>query len=261
MRLYGLNSEMQKFLSLKGKDKMDLKKIKILSTNKQERRQQIGVIVTTSLFILAFVVCYIKFGSELLAFISDADRFKAWLESYGHLGKIVFVAVRALQTVVKIIPAEPLEIGSGYAFGVWGGLLYCMLGTEIGSFIIVSITKLFGMKAVNLFVSEEKINSLGFLQNKEKLSISLFIIYLIPGTPKDVITYLIGVTDYNIWKFLLLTGVARIPSIITSTICGSLLGERNYWLSAGVFIGTAVLGLIGVKLYTVFEKKIAAKKA
>lgn len=261
MRLYGLNSEMQKFLSLKGKDKMDFKKIKILSTNKQERRQQIGVIVTTSLFILAFVVCYIKFGSELLAFISDADRFKAWLESYGHLGKIVFVAVRALQTVVKIIPAEPLEIGSGYAFGVWGGLLYCMLGTEIGSFIIVAITKLFGMKAVNLFVSEEKINSLGFLQNKEKLSISLFIIYLIPGTPKDVITYLIGVTDYNIWKFLLLTGVARIPSIITSTICGSLLGERNYWLSAGVFIGTAVLGLIGVKLYTVFEKKIAAKKA
>lgn len=240
---------------------MDLKKIKILSTNKQERRQQIGVIVTTSLFILAFVVCYIKFGSELLAFISDADRFKAWLESYGHLGKIVFVAVRALQTVVKIIPAEPLEIGSGYAFGVWGGLLYCMLGTEIGSFIIVAITKLFGMKAVNLFVSEEKINSLGFLQNKEKLSISLFIIYLIPGTPKDVITYLIGVTDYNIWKFLLLTGVARIPSIITSTICGSLLGERNYWLSAGVFIGTAVIGLIGVKLYTVFEKKIAAKKA
>lgn len=240
---------------------MDFKKIKILSTNKQERRQQIGVIITTSLFILAFVVCYIKFGSELLAFISDADRFKAWLESYGHLGKIVFVAVRALQTVVKIIPAEPLEIGSGYAFGVWGGLLYCMLGTEIGSFIIVAITKLFGMKAVNLFVSEEKINSLGFLQNKEKLSISLFIIYLIPGTPKDVITYLIGVTDYNIWKFLLLTGVARIPSIITSTICGSLLGERNYWLSAGVFIGTAVLGLIGVKLYTVFEKKIAAKKA
>ncbi|MBR2417550.1 MAG: TVP38/TMEM64 family protein [Clostridia bacterium] len=240
---------------------MDLKKIKILSTNKQERRQQIGVIVTTSLLILAFVVCYIKFGSELLAFISDADRFKAWLESYGHLGKIVFVAVRALQTVVKIIPAEPLEIGSGYAFGVWGGLLYCMLGTEIGSFIIVAITKLFGMKAVNLFVSEEKINSLSFLQNKEKLSISLFIIYLIPGTPKDVITYLIGVTDYNIWKFLLLTGVARIPSIITSTICGSLLGERNYWLSAGVFIGTAVLGLIGVKLYTVFEKKIAAKKA
>lgn len=240
---------------------MKSKKIKILSDNKQERRQQIGVIITTGIFIAIFIGCYIKFGSELLAFVSDADRFKAWLHSYGSLGKIIFVALRALQTVVKIIPAEPLEIGSGYAFGVWGGLLYCMLGTEIGSFIIVAITKIFGMKAVNLFVSEEKINSLGFLQNKEKLSASLFIIYLIPGTPKDVITYLIGVTDYNIWKFLLLTGIARIPSIITSTICGAALGEKNYLLSVGVFVGTAVLGLIGVKLYTIFEKKITAKKA
>lgn len=238
---------------------MDIKKIKILSDNKQERRQQIAVIITTSMLIIAFVVCYIVFGSELLEFVKDADRFKDWLDSYGNMGKIIFVVVRAIQTVVKIIPAEPLEIGSGYAFGTWGGLLYCMLGTEIGSFIIVAITKIFGMKAVNLFVSEEKINSLGFLQNKEKLSVSLFIIYLIPGTPKDIITYLIGVTDYNIWKFLLLTGVARIPSIITSTICGAALGERNYALSIGVFVGTAILGLIGVRLYSKFEKKI--KKA
>lgn len=240
---------------------MDVKKIKFLSANKQERRQQIGVIITISLCILAFVVCYIKFGSELLTFVSDADRFKAWLDSYGNLGKIIFVGVRALQTVVKIIPAEPLEIGSGYAYGIWGGLFYCMLGTEIGSLIIIAITKLFGMRAVNLFVSEEKIKSLTFLQNKEKLTVSLFIIYLIPGTPKDIITYLMGVTDYNIWKFLLLTGLARIPSIITSTVCGAALGEKNYWLSAGVFIGTAILGLIGVKLYTIFEKKITAKKA
>lgn len=240
---------------------MDVKKIKFLSANKQERCQQTGVIITGCVFVLAFIVCYIKFGSELLTFVSDADRFKEWLDSYGNLGKIIFVGVRALQTVVKIIPAEPLEIGSGYAYGIWGGLFYCMLGTEIGSLIIIAITKLFGMRAVNLFVSEEKIKSLTFLQNKEKLTVSLFIIYLIPGTPKDIITYLMGVTDYNIWKFLLLTGLARIPSIITSTVCGAALGEKNYWLSAGVFIGTAILGLIGVKLYTIFEKKITAKKA
>lgn len=235
---------------------MEKKKIKIFSDEPQQRRQQIAVTITSCIFIAAFIVCYIVFGSELLEFVKDADRFKAWLDSYGSLGKIIFVGVRALQTVVKIIPAEPLEIGSGYAFGVWGGLLYCMLGTEIGSLIIILLTKIFGMKAVNLFVSEEKINSLSFLQNKEKLSMSLFIIYLIPGTPKDIITYLIGVTDYNIWKFLLLTGVARIPSIITSTICGAALGDKNYALSIGVFVGTAILGLIGVKIYSELEKKL-----
>ena len=239
---------------------MNLEKIKFLSKDKKERRLQIGVIAVNAMFIFAFIVCYIKFGKELLLVVSDGERFKAWIDSYGNFGKVIFVLVRALQTVVKIIPAEPLEIGSGYAFGVWGGLFYCMMGTEIGSFVIVAITKLFGMKAVKLFVSEEKINSLDFIKNKEKLTLSLFIIYLIPGTPKDVITYLMGVTDYSIWKFLLVTGIARIPSIITSTVCGAALGEKNYLLSAGVFIATAVFGLAGVKLYSIFEKKITAER-
>ncbi len=205
-------------------------------------------------------VCYIKFGTQVLDFISDTERFKGWLDSYGNLGKVIFIGIRAFQTVIKIIPAEPLEIGSGYAFGTWSGLFYCMLGTEIGSLFIITITKFFGTKAVNLFVSEEKINSLSFLQNKEKLSASLFIIYLILGTPKDVITYLIGITDYNIWKFLIITGIARIPSIITSTVCGAALGEKNYMMSAFVFISTIVVGLIGIKIYSRYEKNAHSKQ-
>ena len=239
---------------------MNLKKIKLFSNEKTERRQQTAVVITSSIIIVCMALCYAEFGSTLIDFVSDGDRFKSWLDSYGNLGRIIFVLVRALQTVVKIIPAEPLEIGSGYAFGVWGGLFYCMLGTEIGSLVIIMITKLFGMRAVELFVSREKINSLSFLQNKEKLSISLFVIYLIPGTPKDIITYLIGVTDYNVWKFLLLTGVARIPSIITSTLCGAALGEKNYLLSAAVFVLTAIFGITGVKLYAVIQKKTERKK-
>ena len=239
---------------------MNLKNIKLFSHNKQERAQQIGVIDTSGIFIISFVLCYIKFGPQVLDFISDTERFKGWLDSYGIHGKVIFIGIRAFQTVIKIIPAEPLEIGSGYAFGTWGGLFYCMLGTEIGSLFIITITKFFGTKAVNLFVSEEKINSLEFLQNKEKLSASLFIIYLIPGTPKDVVTYLIGITDYNIWKFLILTGIARIPSIITSTVCGTALGEKNYILSAVVFISTIIVGLIGIKLYSRYEKNAHSKQ-
>lgn len=239
---------------------MNLKNIKLFSHNKQERAQQIGVIATSGIFIISFVLCYIKFGPQVLDFISDTERFKGWLDSYGNLGKVIFIGIRAFQTVIKIIPAEPLEIGSGYAFGTWGGLFYCMLGTEIGSLFIITITKFFGTKAVNLFVSEEKINSLEFLQNKEKLSASLFIIYLIPGTPKDVVTYLIGITDYNIWKFLILTGIARIPSIITSTVCGAALGKKNYMLSAVIFISTVVVGLIGIKIYSRYEKNAHSKQ-
>ncbi len=192
--------------------------------------------------------------TDIMEFIGDTDSFKLWFDSFGIYGKLIFVLIRAAQTVFKFIPAEPLEIGSGYAFGAFGGTVYCMLGTLLGSLVIIFLTKTFGMKIVRLFVSEEKINSLSFLKDKEKLSVTLFIIYLIPGTPKDIITYLIGVTDYNIWKFLLLTSIARIPSIVTSTVCGAALGEENYLMSAVVFVLTAVAGLIGINIYNKFYK-------
>lgn len=233
-----------------------IKEIKILSDEPKQRKKQIAIIIGAAVLIVAFVICYCFFGKKLLAFFDDTDRFKTWLDSFGTAGKLVFVAIRALQTVVKFIPAEPLEIGSGFAYGTFGGLFYCSLGTLIGSFVIIGLTKIFGIKLVNVFVSQEKINSLRFLQNKSKLSVTLLIIYLIPGTPKDIITYLIGVTDYSIWKFLLITTFARIPSIITSTICGATLEQKRYWLSAAVFIGTALVGLLGLWLYNKYQDKL-----
>ena len=130
-----------------------------------------------------------------------------------------------------------------------------MLGTFLGSLVIIALTKIFGVKVVNIFVSQEQINSLRFLQNKAKLTTTLFIIYLIPGTPKDIITYLIGVTDFSMVKFMLITSLARIPSIITSTICGSALEKKSYALSIAVFVGTAILGLIGIMIYNKLEAK------
>lgn len=232
-----------------------IKNIKIISDDPKQRKKQIAVIIAACVLVTVSVVCYCLFGKKLLAFFEDTDKFKSWLDSFGTTGKIIFVSIRALQTVVKFIPAEPLEIGSGYAYGTFGGLFYCMLGTFLGSLVIIALTKIFGVKVVNIFVSKEQINSLRFLQNKNKLTTTLFIIYLIPGTPKDIITYLMGITEYNMVKFMIITSIARIPSIITSTICGSALEKKSYALSAAVFITTAILGLIGIMIYNKLEAK------
>ena len=232
-----------------------IKNFKLLSDEPKQRKKQIAVIIIAGIAIVAMIICYCLFGKKLLAFFEDTDKFKKWLDGFGTTGKIIFVAIRALQTVVKFIPAEPLEIGSGYAYGTFGGLFYCMLGTFLGSLVIIALTKIFGVKVVNIFVSQEQINSLRFLQNKAKLTTTLFIIYLIPGTLKDIITYLIGVTDFSMVKFMLITSFARIPSIITSTICGSALEKKSYALSIAVFVGTAILGLIGIMIYNKLEAK------
>ena len=226
--------------------------MKFLKTTKAKR---IGVIVGLLLLGAVVLTLYLTIGKKVYVMFSDNTNLLEWLNQFGRWDEVVFVSIRALQTVVKFIPAEPLEIGSGYVYGIWGGLFYCMLGTEIGSFIILLITKLFGMKAINLFVSQERIDKIKFLQNEKKLKTTLFFIYLIPGTPKDLITYFIGKTKIKISHFLIITGIARIPSIITSTWCGAALGEKNVKLAAIVFISTLVVTIIGTFFYKKFFEK------
>lgn len=224
---------------------------------KNVKSKRIAVITLSCVMLTTVLVCYFTLGQKLVLFVEDRAAFNAWLDSFGVWGKVVFVTLRAVQTVVKIIPGEPLEIAAGYLYGIWGGLFYCLFGQFIGSLIIIALTKKFGMKLVELFVPRKKIESLSFLQNKKNLNITLFIIYLIPSTPKDIITYLISLTDENIVLFMVITTIARIPSVITSTWCGSALESENFFLAAAVFIGTAIVGLSGAAIYS----RISAKKA
>ncbi len=223
--------------------------------------QTIISLCVAAVFIVGCIVAYIKFGSRLLEFISDTSGFKAWLEGFGFWGRIIFIGIRAFQTVIKIIPAEPLEIGSGFVYGTFGGCLMCIIGTTIGSLVIVLLTKLFGTKIIHIFVSDEKMHELSFLQNKKRIAGLLWCVYLIPGTPKDLITYFVCVLPISVPKFFLITSIARIPSIISSTWCGAELGESNFAVSAAIFGATFVLSLIGVVIYKRFQSHESKKYA
>ena len=203
------------------------------------------------------IFVYLRYGKALWSLVTDADRFRAWIDRFGAWSGAVFVAVRSLQTVVKIVPAEPLEIGSGLLFGAVGGMLLCLLGNIIGSLVILFLTRKLGTRVLELFRLENKLRSMRFLQDREKRIALLFLFYLIPGTPKDGMTYFVGLTDVNLTEYMILTSIARIPSILSSTICGAFLGRRNIPLAIGVFAATAVLSLLGGYAY----KKISSRYA
>lgn len=227
-------------------------------TTKQKKfllAQRIAAVTVCAAFGITVLVCYLKYGKQLYSIFGNVNSLKAFLAQFNGYDQWIFVGIRAFQTVIKIIPAEPLEIGSGVLYGTWGGLLFCMLGTEIGSLVIILLTKLFGRKIVDLFVPIEKLDSLKFLQNEKRVYLSLFFIYLIPGTPKDVLTYAAGITGLNIPKFLLITGIARIPSIITSTLCGEQIIQKNYFLAVTIFVVTAILGIAASVIYKKVSKK------
>ena len=203
----------------------------------------------------ACVYMYLHFGKSAVELIKDTDRFKAWIDGFGVWGIIVFVAIRILQTVVKFIPTEPIEITAGLVWGWFGGFLLCLLGNIIGSIIILIMTWWIGMRILRLFRLEKKLQSMRFLQDREKRNRLLFIFYLVPGTPKDTMTYFAGLTDMNKIEFMIISSIARIPAIVSSTICGAYLGANNFKVAAIVFVVTALLSIPGAILY----KKISAR--
>ena len=108
---------------------------------------------------------------------------------------------------------------------------------------------------VEAFVSREKIRSLGFIRDARRLNLLVFILFLIPGTPKDIITYFIGLTSMRLGVFLGLSTIARIPSVISSTRGGAALGLQNYGLAALVFVLTAAISGAGLLVYRRLSRK------
>lgn len=219
--------------------------------------KRVLVILLFTVIAVLSIYMYIRYGKAVWEFVKDTDRFKEWVRGFGPWSVVILVVIRTAQTVCKLIPAEPIEIASGLLFGAIGGMLLCLLGNILGTIIILFMVRKLGNRILELFHLENKLRSMAFLQNKEKRNTLLFIFYLLLGTPKDGMTYFVGLTDINLTEFVIMTAFARIPSIISSTICGALLGEKNFPLAIGVFAATAVVSLAGGFAY----KKIAAKYA
>lgn len=229
---------------------------------KQERkRKQAVALVCLGLAVVVMVAIFWFVGRPMLQFVSQPDQFREWVDSHGLWGRVAFVGMMMFQVFVAIIPGEPLEIGAGYAFGVLEGTLLCVLATSLSGTLIFLIVKKFGMKFVTLFVSEEKIHSLKFLQNTRRLDLIAFLLFFIPGTPKDVLTYIAGLTPMRLSTWIFITTVARLPSVITSTVGGNALGTQEYLFAVIVFAATAVISGVGVLVYRKITQHHQKKEA
>lgn len=213
------------------------------------RGKQLISITGTLVFIGVLLFSYIFFGKELTAIISQPELLRAWLDGFGAFDEVVFIVIRAAQTVVKFIPAEPLEIGSGYAWGTIPGMLYCLIGNMLGTVVILALVKRFGKKVIDKFVPLSSLKSLEIFQSSERVYALIFLFYLIPGSPKDGFTYIVGLLPVKTIPYMIITAIARIPSILFSTLCGSTFAEKNYLISVGILAGTVLLGILGGILY------------
>lgn len=213
------------------------------------KKKKILAVISAVIAVAAISAFGIWLWKGIKTNFSSPEEFKVYIESLGPEKYLIALGIQFLQVVIAFIPGEIVEIGMGAAFGWFVGTLLCLGGVTLASSLIFLLTKTVGRKFVELFVDPGKIDELRFLNSEKKLKRTVFLLYFIPGTPKDLITYFIGLTRMKLVEFSVITTVARIPSVVSSTIGGHSLMERDFLAAILIFIATSAVSLLGIYVY------------
>ena len=222
---------------------------------KKKKKTQIIVNIIAILLLLAlFIALFVYFYDEIqrLNTAEGLEEFVSRIRETGFLGGVILVFIQTLQVTVAFIPGEFVELAAGVMFNPFLGLVLCLIGLNIGTAIIFGLVKWLGKPFVEENVSEKEHTHLRFLNDPNRALIILFFIFLIPGIPKDILIYPIPLTKVKMWKFMIVSSIARIPSILSSTFIGSSVLEQNYVAAGIVFAVFLVLAIIGL----IFNKRI-----
>lgn len=212
-------------------------------------------VITTCVVIVLFLLLAALVSKPLLGIVKDRQAFANYINSKGILGIIIFSILNIVQVIFAVIPGGPFEIIAGYAFGVIKGTIICDIAVTLGSLFVFFMVRKLGTKFTSYLISFKKLEEVKFLQDASKLTLVLLLIFLIPGSPKDVITYAMGFSKipYKNWIFVNIIG--RLPGIILTVISGSALGENRVSIAISMWSVTFVLYVIGVLCYNAYSKK------
>ncbi len=215
----------------------------------EDRHKKIVYIVALAAFFLVMVFIGIYVGGPLIQFVREPEKFRAWVDSYGIWGRLLFLGIVIFQVLVAFVPGEPVELAAGYIFGWIEGSVLSMLGFLIGSWIIFVLVRRFGVKLVEVFFTKDQIHQVQFLKNPKKTKAVAFILMTIPGTPKDFLSYFAGLTSMTLKQWLGIVSISRLPSLISSTVSGAAAGEKQYILSFVLIAITGIFSIAGVLYY------------
>ena len=231
---------------------------------KVENRKAINIIILTvviSIFVIAIV-----YLAPLMKNISTKEGqilFKLKLERLGIWRLIVLFALQVAQIFLVVIPGEPIEVLAGMCYGSIGGTIFITVSVFIISTIIVLLVRKYGRKFVYESFKKEKIDKIEnskLLKNPQKVELIMIILFLIPGTPKDLLVYIGGLLPINPLRFILISTFARFPSVISSAIVGENLVNGNIKVSIVAYIVSFIVTAIILLLVNFFDKDNQTKE-
>jgi len=220
-------------------------------------RARWALVTAVLLALLAIFIWLVAVDAPIIRFTvrlyQDKKFLKDTVRSWGWMAPLVFMAIQALQVIISPIPGEITGPVGGALFGTWLGLFYSTIGLTVGTLFCFWVGRKWGEPLVRPWLSEHHWNQMNFILEAEG-AIICFILYLIPGFPKDIISYLFGMSPMPFWVFAVVSTVGRLPGTWISSYFGAHVGDQQY-IYAIAFI--AVITAIGLPLWYYRERLLA----
>ncbi len=215
--------------------------------------------------ILMILVAVIFIGAiiYLIPVIKDLSTtegqlaFKERVSNSGIWGMLALFGLQFAQIFLIIIPGEPIEILAGMCYGGLGGLIFITVSAAIITTMIIFLVGKLGRKFVYDFCSEERIKKIEnskLFKNTKKIELIMIILFMIPGTPKDLLVYIAALLPIKPIRFVLISTFARFPSVVSSTYAGSNLLDGNWQSVIVIYAITFALVGIVIFLFNKFDK-------
>jgi uncharacterized membrane protein YdjX (TVP38/TMEM64 family) len=228
------------------------------------KRSKIISIVALPIFIVIVTILLFVYRDEVWRVFSTPERIQEAVDSWGYLAPLAFILVQFIQVVIFIIPGEIPQIAGGYLFGVTGGALYSVAGILVGSSFNFLLARWLGLPFVKSLFSEHRIRSFENIAHSSRAQIGFFLLFVIPGIPKDVLCYVAGLSPLRFFAFILISTLGRLPGIIGSAAMGDAAASSR-WALAGIIMGIAVvlffIGLIFRERVHAFVEHFALRPA
>ncbi len=214
--------------------------------------------------IIIGVIIYLIPVMKDLSTVEGQEAFKNRVNDSGIIGLLMLFGLQVAQIFLFILPGEPIEILAGMCYGGWGGLLFITVSVFIITTAIFFLVRKLGRKFVYDFCDEEKVKKIEnskLFKNPKKIEWILIILFMIPGTPKDLLVYISGLLPIKPLRLILISTFARLPSVVSSTFAGNTLMKGDWKSSIVIYAITFLLVAIVIFIINKFDKSKVTQEA
>jgi uncharacterized membrane protein YdjX (TVP38/TMEM64 family) len=202
-------------------------------------KKTIAWFVAACLFLAVFI--YLLYAYGFIDYFTDRQRLLNFIKEHRANAAFIFIGLQALQVVAAPVPGEATGFVGGVFFGTGWGILYSTIGLTLGSWIAFLLARLAGRPLVEMVVKAETIKRYDYVMKHKGLFLA-FLMFLIPGFPKDILCYILGLGHMGQRDFLLVSTTGRLLGTTLLTVGGTLFRDKRYG---------ALFTLLGVSLFLI----------